>query len=43
VPSSELTLMATARRQDDGIYIELRRAPAGVEAEPRPRAWRRRR
>jgi|KBSMisStaDraftv2_1062788.scaffolds.fasta_scaffold50322_3 Tfp pilus assembly pilus retraction ATPase PilT len=36
VPSSELTLMATARRQDDGIYIELRRAPAGVEAEPVP-------
>jgi Tfp pilus assembly pilus retraction ATPase PilT len=31
VPSSGLTLMATARRQDDGIFIELRRAPAAVE------------
>ncbi len=31
VPSSGLTLTATARRQDDGIFIELRRAPAGIE------------
>ena len=31
VPSSGLTLTATARRQDDGVYIELRRAPAAIE------------
>ena len=36
VPSSGLTLMATARRQDDGIFIELRRAPAAIEEPVAP-------
>src|SRR5688500_14206737 len=31
VPSSGLTLTATARRQDEGIFIELRRALAAIE------------
>src|SRR5690349_19555711 len=34
VPSSGLTLMATARRQDEGIFIELRRAPVTATEEP---------
>ena len=34
VLSSNLTLTATARRQNSGIYIELRRASAVVEEEP---------
>src|SRR6187551_3730831 len=33
VRSSNLTLTATARRQNSGIYIELRRASAVVEEE----------
>ncbi len=38
VSSSGLTLMATARRQDDGIFIELRRAGVG-ETGAASHAW----